>query len=84
MAPLTGAIEYTSVEPKFTGEFPVIAPGALEPVVNVIAKILAALVPQALVAVTLILPDAALPKSTVMEFVPVPDVMAAPAGTVQL
>jgi hypothetical protein len=47
------------------------------------AKVLAALVPQALVAVTLIFPELA-PKVAVIEVVPCPTVMVAPDGAVQV
>ena len=49
------------------------------------AKLLAELVPQLFVAVTLIVPFwPGLPDVTVIEFVPVPPVIDHPVGTVQL
>ena len=65
---------------------PVIAPGvAGVPGFTVTAKVLTALVPQELSAVTVILPFCpALPVVTVIEVVPAPAVMVHPAGTVQV
>ena len=51
---------------------------------NPTASVLAALVPQVLVAVTVILSLPAVPDVTVIEFVPVPAVIDHPEGTVQL
>lgn len=49
------------------------------------ANVLALLVPQLLVAVTVILPFwPAVPAVTVIELVPAPPVIVHPAGTVQL
>jgi len=59
---------------------PEILPGVAGAEVTVTAKLLAELVPQPLLAVTLIFPEA-LPKVTVMEVVPCPAVMEAPEGT---
>ncbi len=57
-----------------------IVPGvAGAPEVTVTAEVLAVLVPQALVAVTLILPELT-PKLTVMDVVPCPEAMVAPDG----
>ena len=52
-------------------------------VLIVMVALLAELVPQLLVAVTETVP-AVDPMETVIEFVPAPEVMVAPAGTVQL
>jgi hypothetical protein len=52
-------------------------------VVTVTARQLAALVPHAFEAVTHTLPEV-LPKLTVIDVVPCPDAMVAPAGTVQV
>ena len=54
-------------------------------VLMVTGKVLAALVPQELVAVTVIFPLTAEPfVETVIEFVPVPAVILHPVGRVQL
>ena len=65
---------------------PVIVPGvAGVPALTVTAKLLAKLVPQELVAVTVIFPFCAvLPDVTVIEFVPVPAVIDQPVGTVHV
>jgi len=64
----------------------VITPGvAGVPGLTVTAKVCAALVPQELLAVTLIFPFCpALPEVTVIDVVPAPDVMVHPAGTVHV
>ena len=69
-----------------TGVVPVIVPGvAGVPGLTVTAKLLAELVPQELVAVTVIFPFwPALPDVTVIELVVVPAVIVQPVGTVQL
>ena len=63
---------------------PVIGPGcAGGPVTAVTARIDAVLVPQELLAVTVIFPLAAVPDvDTVIEFVLAPEVMLHPAGNV--
>ena len=69
-----------------TAVVPVIVPGvAGVPGFTVTAKLLAVLVPQELVAVTVIFPFCpALPDVTVIEFVVLPAVTFHPAGTVQV
>ena len=66
--------------------FPVIAPGvAGVPALTATGKLCAVLVPQELVAVTVIFPFCpAAPDVTVIEFVPDPAVIDHPVGTVQL
>ncbi len=55
------------------------------PGLTVTGKVLALLVPQELVAVTVISPFCPLaPEVTVMELVPAPEVIVQPVGTVQL
>ena len=65
---------------------PLIAPGVAGVAgLTVTAKVLAALVPQLFVAVTLIVPFwPALPDVTVIELVPAPEVIDHPVGTVQV
>ncbi len=65
------------------GVVPVMAPGvAGVPGLTVTAKLLAALVPHEMPAVTVILPFCpAAPVVTVIEFVPAPAVMFQPVGT---
>lgn len=65
---------------------PEIAPGcAGVPGLTVTAKVLVSLVPQALDAVTVIFPFCpALPEVTVIAFVPAPEVIVHPVGTVQV
>ena len=87
VASVTGEILYTS--PDNTGQTalePVIGPGVAGiTVLMVTGKVCALLVPQELVAVTVISPFWPLaPEVTVMALVPAPDVMVHPAGTVQL
>ena len=59
------------------------APGAAGGTDMVTGRVPAPLVPQLLLAVTLIVPPL-VPKFTVIEFVPCPETMVAPAGTVQV
>ena len=71
------------VEPEQAVVAPVIEPGVAGAVFIVTALLLAELVPQLLVAVTLTLPEVA-PKVTVALVVPCPAVTVAPAGTVHV
>jgi len=67
------------------GVVPVIVPGVAGADITVTARALAELVPQLFPAVTLILPFCpAEPVVTVIEVVPVPEVIVQPVGTVQL
>ena len=58
-------------------------PGVAGADVTVTETLLALLVPQLLLAVTLTLPEV-LPNATLMDVVPCPDVTEAPAGTVHV
>ena len=85
MALATGAIVYTTPAcPEHGLINPEMVPG-VEGVEDVIvaANMLAALAPQLLFAVTLILPELT-PKVTVIELVVCPAVMVAPDGTLQV
>ena len=87
VAPLTNAIEYGVDVWPFNGVgVPVIAPGVARVPVIVIPSILFELgVLQALLAFTVILPLVApQAKSTIIELVPCPEVIFAPAGTVHV
>ena len=87
MAFATAVMLYINPEiPEHTGVVPVIVPGvAGVPALTVTANVCAALVPQELVAVTVMFPFCpALPEETVIEFVPLPDVIDHPVGTVHV
>ena len=84
MAPVTAGMLYTfPVDPLQTELDPEIVPAAFGKDLTVIALLLAVPLPQELTGVTVTFPLLA-PKVTVMLAVPVPAVMEAPEGTVQL
>jgi hypothetical protein len=70
------------VVPEHKDDVPLIAPGTAGAVFIVKAKLAALEVPHVFVAVTEIFPEVE-PIVTVAEVVPCPDVIVAPAGTVQ-
>lgn len=84
MAPATGAMLYElDGGPEQGIMLPVMGPGAAGVVVTATGNVLAAVLPQLLVAVTEILPEL-LPVLTVIDVVPWPELIAHPFGTDQV
>ena len=83
VAPATAEIEYVSPAPAQTTAEPVIGPGAEGGGIMLMDKHVALLVPQALLAVTHILPPDE-PDVTLTEVVPCPLTIVHPTGTVHV